>query len=165
MHRKKPVAYEWYFSLTPFTTEKMFMFKFIKSKAGLLPMVAVVTALVNANACLATPNDDPIPNLVGNWSGENKTYSEKKGYASWIKTIEITEQNGRIFKGHFTYMDGTKQFFGVIYPDNTSFTWVSSDSKGYNQGRILGTNKLSACYTEAGADATVGCAELSKSGK
>lgn len=138
------------------------MYPFTKSITDLLTLAAFVLAFTNASVCAAAPNDDQVPNLVGTWSGENQTYSEKKGFLKWNKTVEITEQNGRIFKGQFTYSDGTKHFFGVIYPDNTSFTWVATDRKGYNQGRIHGKNNISACYTESGADATVGCAELTK---
>lgn len=104
-----------------------------------------------------------IPNLVGTWVGENKTISDKKGYKIWgQKTVEITEQQDRRFRGQFTYPEGTKNFFGVIYPDNSSFTWVSSDSKGYNHGRILDADHIGACYVEAGAEATAGCAELQR---
>jgi hypothetical protein len=138
------------------------MYQFTKRITPLLPLAALLLMLTRVSFCAAAPNDDQVPNLVGTWSGENQTYSEKKGFLKWTKTVEITEQNGRIFKGKFTYSDGTKHFFGVIYPDNSSFTWVANDSKGYNQGRIHGKNNISACYTESGADATVGCAELTK---
>lgn len=106
--------------------------------------------------------DTNIPTLMGIWTGENQTYSDKKGYLNWTKTIEITEQKGRLFKGHFTFSAGTKYFSGVIYPDNTSFTWVGVDSKGYSHGRIQGTDRISACYVESGEDATVGCVEMTK---
>ncbi|MCZ7594303.1 MAG: hypothetical protein M5U16_04815 [Hyphomicrobium sp.] len=113
-----------------------------------------------ASAALADDRDR-IPNLVGTWIGENRTVSDKKGYRVWgQKTIEITEQRDRRFRGHFSYPEGTKHFFGVIYPDNTSFTWVATDSKGYNHGRILGTDRIGACYVESGPEATAGCAEL-----
>ncbi|WNB74031.1 hypothetical protein [Methylomonas koyamae] len=138
------------------------MYQFTKPTTALLPIAAFVVALTNINVCWGAPQDDQVPDLVGTWTGENQTYSEKKGYSNWNKTIEISEQKGRIFKGQFTYADGTKHFFGVIYPDNASFTWVAVDSKGYNQGRILNKNIISACYSESGADATVGCAELTK---
>ena len=63
--------------------------------------------------------EEAIPNLVGTWIGENRTVSDKKGYRVWgQKKIEITEQRDRRFRGHFTYPEGTKRFFGVIYPDN-----------------------------------------------
>jgi hypothetical protein len=104
-----------------------------------------------------------IPNLVGTWVGENRTVSDKKGYQIWgEKTVEITEQQDRRFRGHFTYPAGTKKFFGVIYPDDTSFTWVAADSKGYNHGRILGPDRIAACYVESGEDATAGCAGLTR---
>jgi hypothetical protein len=119
-------------------------------------------ALFAASAARAE-DASKIPNLVGAWVGENRTVSDKKGYKVWgEKTVEITEQQDRRFRGHFTYPDGTKSFFGVIYPDDTSFTWVSSDSKGYNHGRILGPDLIAACYVESGPDATAGCAELAR---
>ncbi len=102
-----------------------------------------------------------IPNMIGTWKGENVTVSDLKGYKVWgEKVIHITEQQDRRFRGTFTYPDGTKNFFGVIYPDNISFTWVASNSKGFNHGRILGKNKIGACYVESWEQATAGCATL-----
>jgi hypothetical protein len=126
---------------------------------------ALIVALTVLSAAIAARAEDAseIPNLVGTWVGENRTVSDKKGYKVWgEKTVEITEQQDRRFRGHFTYPEGTKKFFGVIYPDNTSFTWVASDSKGYNHGRILAPDRIAACYVESGPDATAGCAELAR---
>ena len=103
-----------------------------------------------------------IPNLVGTWIGINKTVSEDRGFRSWEKKVEITEQNERRFKGKFSYTDGTKNFFGVIHPDNKTITWVATNSRGYNMGKLLDQNKISACYVESGIDATAGCAELTR---
>ena len=107
-------------------------------------------------------NAENIPNLIGMWSGKNDTFSELKGMKTWEKNVKITEQTDRRFKGHFTYSDGTKNFYGIIHPDNTTITWVASNSRGYNIGKILEKNKISACYVESGIDATVGCAVLSR---
>jgi hypothetical protein len=124
--------------------------------------VAALSLILHAVAAAPAAADD-IPNLIGTWVGENRTVSDKKGYRIWgEKTVEITEQQDRRFRGHFAYPAGTKKFFGVIYPDNVSFTWVSSDSKGYNHGRILGPDRIAACYVESGEDATAGCAELTR---
>ncbi len=106
--------------------------------------------------------DDHIPNIIGTWMGENKTISEQRGLRTWEKKVEITEQNGRRFKGTFSYTDGTKNFFGVIHPDNMTITWVASNSRGYNLGKILDNNRISACYVESGIDATAGCADLKR---
>ena len=105
---------------------------------------------------------DTIPNLIGEWNGKNNTYSELKGLKTWEKKINITQQNDRRFKGNFTYSDGTKNFYGIIHPDNITITWVASNSRGYNLGKILEKNKISACYVESGIDATVGCSELTR---
>lgn len=104
-----------------------------------------------------------IPNMIGTWKGENRTVSDLKGYKVWgEKVVKITEQKDRRFRGTFTYPDGTKNFFGVIYPDNQTFTWVASNSKGFNHGKILGENKIGACYVEPWEQATAGCATLSR---
>ena len=105
---------------------------------------------------------ETIPNLVGTWVGINKTVSEDRGYRTWEKKVEILEQDERRFKGKFSYTDGTKNFFGVIHPDNKTITWVASNSRGYNMGKLLDKNKISACYVESGIDATAGCAELTR---
>lgn len=132
-----------------------------RGAAVALAALCVLPGTSGAPALADEPNT--IPNLVGTWIGENRTVSDKKGYRVWgEKTIEITEQQDRRFRGHFTYPDGTKNFFGVIYPDNTSFTWIASDSKGYNHGRILDADRIGACYVESGEEATAGCAELTR---
>ena len=79
---------------------------------------------------------------------------------SWQKKVDILEQTDRRFKGSFTYSDGTKNFYGIIHPDNTTITWVASNSRGYNLGKVIGNNRISACYVESGIDSTVGCADL-----
>jgi hypothetical protein len=124
-------------------------------------IILCASALASGSA-FSEPQKEEVPNLVGTWTGENSTYSEQRGYASWAKTVEIVEQNGRIFKGQFTFSGGTKHFFGVIYPDNTTLSWVAADSKGYNHGHIFSKDRISACYVETGADATVGCADLAR---
>ena len=118
-------------------------------------------AFVFMNAYKVYSSED-IPNIVGTWIGENKTVSELRGFRTWEKKVEIIEQNGRRFKGTFSYTDGTKNFFGVIQPDNLTITWVASNSRGYNIGKLLSKNRLSACYVESGIDATAGCADLTR---
>ncbi len=103
-----------------------------------------------------------IPNLVGTWGGENLTISDKKGYKESLKQVTITEQQDRRFRGTFIYADGTKHFFGVIYPDNKSFTWVSTPSHGFVHGRILSEDKIGPCYVETFENATAGCATLER---
>mgnify|MGYP003322882014 FL=1 len=122
-------------------------------------LIITITILIVMTQNISAEN---IPNLIGMWSGDNDTYSELKGVKTWEKNVEITEQPDRRFKGHFTYSDGTKNFYGIIHPDNVTITWVASNSRGYNIGKILESNKISACYVESGIDATVGCAVLSR---
>lgn len=121
-------------------------------------LVTFLTIIISNNA----QAEENIPNLLGTWDGENKTISEAKGYKTRKKTIYITEQKDRRFKGHVMYSGKKINFYGVIYPDNKSFTWVSNTSRGFNHGRILSKDKISACFLEAGLNATAGCATLEK---
>jgi len=134
--------------------------------AGHVETASAEDAARSPAAAAAPSVDDPahgeIFDIVGTWQGVNKTISDKKGLREWTKTIQITEQTDRRFRGYFTYSAGTKSFFGVIYPGDESFTWVASDSKGYNHGRILDDDRITACYVEPGADATAGCADLTR---
>ena len=139
-----------------------FTSKIIAAIIGLLVFLAPLSASADNHSAEKHNEMGDIPDLVGKWSGKNNTVSGKKGYLTRDKNIEITEQKGRRFKGTYSYSEGTVNFFGVIYPDNKSFTWVSHGSRGYNHGRILSNNQISACYIEAGLDATAGCAELTR---
>ena len=128
-------------------------------------LAALATVLSATAAPAQAPADTGIPSLVGTWSGKNNTISDKKGLLTRDRTVHITEQTDRRFRGHFVYEAGRKDFFGVIFPDNQSFVWVAQDSKGYNHGRILGPDRISACYVEAWEEATAGCADLARAPK
>ena len=143
----------------------------LKQQQGFSLSQTLLWVLVIVNsiglACVYYANnkslDSDIPSLIGTWSGVNVTVSDEKGYKTWDnKVITITEQKDRRFRGTFTYADGTKNFFGVIYPDNISFTWVSTPARGFNHGRILGENTIGACYVESYEQATAGCATLNR---
>lgn len=134
---------------------------------AIIPAAFAAVALVAAAAFVSashaeTASADAIPQLKGTWTGKNNTISDKKGLLTRDRTVHISEQTDRRFRGHFTYEAGRKDFFGVIFPDNQSFVWVASDSKGYNQGRILGPDRISACYVESWEEATAGCADLTR---
>ena len=129
-----------------------------KSTLGMI--VAALFAVALPAGCMMDAGEPP--NLVGEWHGMNHTVSELKGYQEWEKTVHVTEQRDRRFRGYFEYDEGRVEFFGVVFPDSTSFSWVSNTSKGYNLGRILGRDRISACYVEAGEQASAGCVELAR---
>jgi hypothetical protein len=126
-------------------------------------LAAIAAGLASLAAAGSAVAGEAIPNLVGTWSGKVDTISDLKGLVTRDRTITITEQTDRRFRGYFVYEAGRKDFFGVVFPDNASFAWVSSTSKGYNHGRILGDGRISACYIESGSEATAGCAALTRS--
>jgi hypothetical protein len=102
------------------------------------------------------------PNFVGTWTGKTDSIGAVYGIRTRDRTVHITEQTGRLFRGYFDYEAGHKDFFGVVYPDNQSFGWVTTTSKGQVQGRILAKDHIAACYLESGAEATAGCSDLTR---
>lgn len=113
----------------------------------------------------AVAHADAAPNLVGTWTGKTSSIGDTFGLRVRDRTVHITEQTDRRFRGYFTYEDGRKEFFGIVYPDNISFSWVSSTSKGTTHGRILAAEHIAACYVEPGAEATAGCSDLTRTDK
>ena len=100
------------------------------------------------------------PSLVGTWTGKTDSIGDVFGLRTRDRTVHITEQTDRRFRGYFEYEAGRKDFFGVVFPDDVTFSWVSTTSKGYVQGRLMGADRMAACYVESGPDATAGCSDL-----
>jgi hypothetical protein len=134
------------------------------SRLWLFACIATVGTIAHAadKDLLPTVPDPNIPSLIGTWDGNADTIGDIYGLRSRRRTIHITEQTDRRFRGHFVYDEGKISFFGVIYPDNKTFTWVNPKSKGYNHGSILGPDHIGACYVEAGEQATAGCSDLKR---
>jgi hypothetical protein len=125
-------------------------------------VAGVVCALTAAAAPLPSAADDDGPSLVGTWSGHTKSIGDIYGLRTRDRTVHITEQTDRRFRGYFTYEGGHRDFFGVVFPDDKSFAWTSTAAKGVTEGRILGGDHIAACYIEPGAEATAGCSDLTR---
>lgn len=131
-------------------------------------LFAIVGSLLGAAGAMSVPaiaHADDAPNLVGTWKGKTDSIGDIFGLRTRDRTVHISEQTDRRFRGYFVYEDGRKDFFGIVYPDNTSFAWVSPTSKGTTHGRILGPDHVAACYVEAGPEATAGCSDLTRTDK
>ena len=127
-------------------------------------MAACRIALVAAFGIAATVTAfaAEAPNLVGTWTGKTDSIGDEHGLRTRERTVHITEQTDSRFRGYFDYEAGHKDIFGIVFPDNVSFAWVSKASKGQVQGRILGPDHIAACYIESGPDATAGCSDLKR---
>ncbi len=123
--------------------------------------VAAALLLIVASGARA----DDAPSMIGTWSGKTNTIGDIYGLRTRDRTVHITEQTDRRFRGYFVYEAGRKDFFGIVFPDNVSFAWVSPTSKGEVHGRILGPDHIAACYVEAGEQATAGCSDLTRTDK
>ena len=127
-----------------------------------MPAVRLVLVAAFGLAAVAAASAAEVPNLVGTWTGKTDSIGDEHGLRTRERTVHITEQTDRRFRGYFDYEAGHKDIFGIVFPDDTSFAWVSKASKGTVQGRILGPDQIAACYIESGADATAGCSDLKR---
>lgn len=125
-------------------------------------LLLALVALVAGQSMHAAAEDAAVPQLVGTWVGKTDTIGPQKGLRTRDRTVHITEQTDRRFKGYFDYEDGHKDIYGVIFLDNVSFAWVTTTSKGYSHGRILGADHIASCYVESGDQATAGCSDLKR---
>jgi len=123
---------------------------------------AVVAAFSAAVLCAPAALAQDIPVLKGTWSGKTDSIGDIHGLRTRDRTIHITEQTDRRFRGYFEYEAGRKDFFGIIFPDNVTFGWVSTTSKGTTQGKILAADHISACYIESGPEAAAACSDLKR---
>jgi hypothetical protein len=128
---------------------------------------AALMAAMPVQGAQAAENDGPppdpaIPSMIGTWTGRNDTIGDIYGLRSRPRTVQITEQTDRRFRGYFTYEGGRVDFFGIVFPDNISFAWTSPQSKSTVQGRLMPGERFAACYIEAGAEATAGCSDLTR---
>jgi hypothetical protein len=128
-----------------------------------MPIVRTVAAVAVWLAASLAASAADVPNLVGTWSGKTDSIGDKFGLRTRERTVHITEQTDRRFRGYFEYEAGRKDFFGIVFPDNVSFAWVSTTSKGEVHGRILAPDHIAACYIEPGPEATAGCSDLTRS--
>lgn len=118
-----------------------------------LALVATTTA-VTATASVSVAE---VPNLVGLWSGVGTGYGDEQGYVSDedsdILTMNVTEQQGRIFNGVVTYMEEgvemAEEFAGVIALDNVTF-YIAEFGAGYDVGTIISEDEIELLYLQDG---------------
>ncbi|MBL6934761.1 MAG: hypothetical protein ISR48_05055 [Alphaproteobacteria bacterium] len=126
-----------------------------------LPLFSIIAAIgALALTGFAAPAWAEAPDLRGLWKGQNDTVSVKEGYRHREKSINITDQNGRRFKGTVDYSDGTNSFVGVLRGDNKTLIWADIGEDGHVFGTLLNPGVMEACYVNTGAAAVAGCAIL-----
>jgi len=140
--------------------------------AGILLLIAVVLTC----GCTTTAPQQSgtttagTPDLVGNWSGTWKDYTEGTGYADGVgysMTMSVTEQQDRIFSGvlYFFSPDGSTSvytFAGVIGPDGTTLTMVEENG-GYCYGTYSAPDAIELIYANDAAPYNIAIDSLKKS--
>jgi hypothetical protein len=125
---------------------------------------------------------DPLPNMKGKWVGKthtitagvglhwpsNKGTFEKPGLFEKDITIEVVSQEGNRFWGNQSFSgNGEKTeepMIGELTGENGK-TVIIVDTDGYINGRLIGNDTLSFCYTQAGGkteSSVVSCTEVKR---
>ena len=104
---------------------------------------------------VTTPVPAGIPNLVGNWTGTAKGYSEGTGYKEFVTNpmyLIVTDQKDRFFTGHMIFPQNngsvrTEGFSGVFSREGKGFEIVEYTS-GYCGGTIVSANEIELIYAD-----------------
>ncbi len=125
---------------------------------------------------------DSIPNMKGKWVGKthtivagvglhwpsNKGTFEKPGLFEKDLAIEVVGQEGDRFWGNQRFSgngENTEEpMIGELTGDHHK-TVIITDTDGYINGRLIGDDTLSFCYTQAGGkteSSVVSCTEIKR---
>ena len=74
------------------------------------------------------------------------------------KKVEILEQKIEDLKEPF-HIPMARKIFLVLYSNNKTITWVASNSRGYNMGKLLDKNRMGLVMLNLNRY-TAGCADL-----
>jgi hypothetical protein len=101
-----------------------------------------------------------MPDLVGNWTGTFESYRDTGGYQAvhGSLTLTITEQNGRLFKGHVTFpVNGTsvtKDIAGALSRDGKSL-WTIESPDGFSDGVIISADEIEVIFRDTAAPTNI----------
>lgn len=122
--------------------------------------IAILACGCTATAPAAAPapsSTAAIPDISGTWTGPMQGYDEGTGFSGYPElgvAMIVSEQQGRIFAGNFTFTaNGTvtrSGFAGVIGRDGKTIS-ITEQAGGYCTGELLGENEMELTYLEDGS--------------
>ncbi|MFA4877006.1 MAG: hypothetical protein WC586_06300 [Methanoregula sp.] len=129
-----------------------------------LLVIAIILFVLACGCTSATPpapavtsqTTPAVPNLVGNWTGPARGYTEGIGFrdsGSATATMIVNEQENRVFRGMLLipFKNGTvwtEGIAGVITPDGKGFRIVEFDSHEHDDGWILSENEIEMIFID-----------------
>jgi hypothetical protein len=140
--------------------------------AGILLVIVVLACGCTAPASppVTGPSEQKTPDITGNWTGTMTGYAGGKGftdYAGYIMNMQVTEQEGRIFNGIFTFSNGTGfmktvEFSGAIGRDGRTMT-IAESGGGYSFGTLVATDEIELIHADDAEPSDVAIDTLKKS--
>jgi len=125
-------------------------------------MKALIYSLIVASLVSGRALSADVPSLVGTWTGQRDRIAKVEGRRGGLATLVITQQQGNTFVGHLKRSNPTgdedEQLWGAFAPDGQLM--MGADDEGTYTFRLVDSNTLDYCYSEAGASARAVCARL-----
>jgi len=133
----------------------------------ILAFIALIAAVLVCGCTASAPSGSAaspqglgaasaIPDLTGSWTGPMQGYDVRTGFTNYPNlsiVMTVTEQDGRVFAGNFTFAENGTQsvsgFAGMIGSDNRTFS-LAEEGGGYATGEILGPDSLEMTYLQDG---------------
>jgi len=135
---------------------------------------AIVALAILPALCLSLVRPaaaEELPSLLGTWYAKYQVQT-RQGSSPGESELEITEQNGPLFRGTYTWeydpttpvvsdtvsgvgKQGEENFLGVIGWDNRSISIADVGDKGHLTGQLTDANTMKVVYVESGEHATV----------
>ncbi len=121
--------------------------------------LALVLAVLAGGCVASSPasTTPALPDLVGTWTGPMIGYDEGSGFSDYPNltlAMEIEEQRGRLFAGHFLLNSDGREwsigFAGVVGRDNRSLTIAERDG-GYCLGEVVAEDEIELTYMQDGS--------------
>jgi hypothetical protein len=139
---------------------------------GILLVIVILACGCTAPASAPATGtaDQNTPDITGNWTGTMTGYAEGKGftdYAGYVMTMQVTEQEGRIFHGNFTFSNGnglvkTVEFSGATGRDRTTLT-IAERGGGYSFGTLIAPDEIELIHADDAEPSDVAIDTLKKS--
>jgi len=125
-------------------------------------MKALTCSLIVATLVAAPALGADGISLVGTWTGQRDRIAKGEGRRGGLATLVITEQQGYTFVGRLKRSNPTgdedEPLWGAFAPDGQLM--MGADDEGTYTFRLVDSNTLDYCYSEAGASARAVCARL-----
>jgi hypothetical protein len=124
----------------------------------------VLLAFLVTGVCAAE-----VPDLVGNWTGSEKTYAAENGSYKFVEnspvSLSIIDQSDRLFTGNIKYIlngeEVVEALAGAIGLDNKTL-YIAEFKEGYDMCAVISDDEIELIYLADGKTGQVSIDRLQR---